>query len=365
MPEKFPVVAIIPSLNPDDKLPLVVKGLFECGFSDVILVDDGSRDDCKIIFDQLEKLDGCKVLRHECNKGKGRALKTAFSYYCDNYDLSYYCGVVTADADGQHLPKDILKTAQSLFTKDGAVKNLVALGTRDFNEEQVPFKSRNGNKITTFVFKLLYGKHINDTQTGLRAISNDFVQKCITIEGERFEYEINMLIQMVRSKVAFEEVIIETVYFDSNRETHFHPVRDSFKIYKVMLGTFFKFASSGLISVLLDQGLFNILQKLVFSVFSASFSIFISTAIARIISSLVNYSLNRKVVFKSDEAGHKSLVKYYILCALQLLTSAFLVTVLHTVTTLDAAIWKILVDTVLFFVSYHIQRNWVFKKVKK
>ena len=361
----FPIVAIIPSLNPDEKLPEVVKGLFAVGFSDVILVNDGSRQECVPIFQELSNLPGCVVLNHECNKGKGRALKTAFSYYLENYDPTCYYGVVTADADGQHLPQDIYKTAQSLM-EDGKPKaHTMALGTRDFNEEHVPFKSRNGNKITTVVFKILYGKWINDTQTGLRAISNDFVKDCLEIRGERFEYEINMLIRGVLQKVEMVEVIIETVYFDNNRETHFHPVKDSIRIYRVMLASFLKFACSGLISMLVDQGIFALLQKLVFTWLSATISIPLSTVIARVCSSLLNYSLNRTVVFESGKKGANTIVRYYTLCVLQMIVSAGLVTGIHLLTQWDSSALKLIVDCLLFFVSYRIQRNWVFKEEPK
>lgn len=232
----FPVVGIIPSLNPDGKLPETIKGMLEAGFSDIIIVDDGSRNDCQPIFKELEAMDGCAVVHHDVNRGKGRALKTAFAYYLENYDQKLFRGVVTADADGQHLPKDIMRSSLPLLETGDAL----TLGTRNFDEEIVPFKSRNGNKITTAVFKLLFGKQINDTQTGLRGIPNGYIAACMEMPGERFEYEINMLIDAARKKMEMLEVPIETVYFDSNRETHFHPVKDSIRIYKVMLKAFFK-----------------------------------------------------------------------------------------------------------------------------
>lgn len=115
----FPVVAIIPSLNPDSKLPEVVDGLFSVGFTDVLLVDDGSRAECRPIFDALAEQKGCTVLHHDVNRGKGRALKTAFSYYLENFDKATYCGVVTADADGQHLPQDIYLTVAAICPEGG------------------------------------------------------------------------------------------------------------------------------------------------------------------------------------------------------------------------------------------------------
>lgn len=352
----FPVVALIPSLNPDEKLTQTVNGLFAAGFSHVLLVDDGSRPDCQPIFDRLAALPGCMVVHHEVNKGKGRALKTGFRYYLEQYDQSRFVGVVTADADGQHLPEDIFRSALPLM--DGAV---LTLGTRNFDEEQVPIKSRSGNKITTFVFKLLYGKLIHDTQTGLRGIANSYIPACLEMKGERFEYEINMLIDAARKKLDMVEIPIETVYFDSNRETHFHPIKDSVRIYRVMLASFFRFACSGLISFVVDQGIFALFQKVILAGLSAAISIPAATFIARVVSSLLNFLLNRSFVFEADKAGKAAVVRYYILCAAQMAVSAACVTVLHGVTLGDTSFLKLLVDMALFFFSYRIQQAWVFR----
>lgn len=355
----FPVVAVIPSLNPDDKLPKTVDGLFQAGFTDVLLVDDGSRPDCQPIFEDLAKRPGCTVLHHEVNRGKGRALKTAFSYYLEQFDTHAYFGVVTADADGQHLPEDIYQTAKRICAHP---EHTLALGTRNFDEEIVPFKSRNGNKITTAVFQLLYGKRINDTQTGLRAIPNSFLPKCLEIKGERFEYEINMLIAAVIGKLDMMEVPIQTVYFDDNRETHFHPVKDSIRIYRVMFASFFRFTCSGLVSMLVDQGLFALLQKIVFAGMASRLSIPLSTLFARVCSSYLNYSLNRSLVFESGKSNKTFLIRYYTLCVLQMAASAAGVTALYALTKLDTSILKLAVDLLLFFISYRIQRAWVFKE---
>ncbi len=351
----FPVVALIPSLNPDEKLTQTVSGLFEAGFSHVLLVDDGSKQDCQPIFDRLAALPGCTVLHHEVNKGKGRALKTGFQYYLEHYDQSVFSGVVTADADGQHLPEDIYRSALPLM--DGAV---LTLGTRNFDEEQVPIKSRSGNKITTFVFKLLYGKLIHDTQTGLRGIASSYIPACLEMKGERFEYEINMLIDAARKKLDMVEIPIETVYFNSNRETHFHPIKDSVRIYRVMLASFFRFACSGIVSFVVDQGIFNLFQKVILAGLDATTSIPVATLIARVVSSLLNFLLNRSFVFEAEKTGKKALVRYYILCAMQMVVSAACVTALHTLTLGDTSLLKLLVDAVLFFFSYRIQQAWVF-----
>ena len=355
----FPIVGIIPSLNPDKKLFEVVSQLFVEGFTDVIVVDDGSDDKHKDIFYKLENLKGCTVLHHKENFGKGRGLKTAFAYYLKNFNQNEYFGVVTADADGQHLPVDIYNTAKAVI-RNGKDEPFLALGTRDFDEEIVPFKSRKGNKITTTVFKLLYGKLINDTQTGLRGISNSFIPECLSMKGERFEYEINMLIVAARKKYKIEEVVIKTVYFNSNRETHFNPLKDSLRIYRVMFMSFILFSCSGLISVIVDQGLFALFVHYIFSDFIYSVAIPLSSLIARLCSSFVNYSLNRKFVFSSGKIKFKNLIRYYILCLVQICISALTVTIIYSLVHINSSFIKLIVDGLLFLISYRIQQSWVF-----
>ena len=125
------------------------------------------------------------------NQGKGRALKTAFSCLLNEYKPEEISGVVTVDADGQHSPEDPKRVAEALLEEEALI-----LGTRNFSKD-TPFKSRYGNHITTAVFALLYGKKIRYTQTGLRGIPYGFLAECLRLEGERFEYEIKMLIDTV------------------------------------------------------------------------------------------------------------------------------------------------------------------------
>lgn len=352
------VAVIIPSLNPDGQLEAVVDGLMAEGFTRILVVDDGSRADCRPTFDRLRQSPACTVLEHKVNQGKGRALKTAFTYYLSIQDTENLVGVATADADGQHLPEDIRRTAQALLEHP----NALVLGTRDFDAENVPPKSRGGNKITTRVFYLLYGKTVRDTQTGLRGIPGAWLPACLGFSGERFEYEINMLIEAVRQKIPIQEVLIETVYFQGNRETHFRPVMDSLKIYRIMLASFLRFSCSALASSLLDQGLFALLQKFVFVALPMDVAIWSATVVARLISSLFNYTLNRRTVFHANGRHSASLTRYYLLCFAQLALSALGVTALHALTRLDPSLVKLAVDTFLFFISYRIQARWVFRK---
>lgn len=348
-------VILIPSLNPDEKLVKYVDELIGLGFDKILVVNDGSRKDCDNIFSRISQIKEVVVIEHKVNCGKGRALKTGFSYILKHYDDCV--GVVTADSDGQHSPKDTLKVAGALCEN----KDSIILGTRDFNEEQVPFKSRYGNKITTVVFWLLYGKYINDTQTGLRGIGIQYLEKLCGLKGERFEYEIRMLIYGAKSGIELKEVTIETIYIDDNRETHFDPVRDSIKIYKILFASFFLYLLSSLSSFLIDMSVFSLLNVFILKGLTRGTNIFLSTAFARIISSIYNFTVNHKVVFKSDSNMIRTAIGYYTLVVVQMCCSAGLVYLLTNVVTIPAVIAKVVVDTVLFFVSYQIQQRYIFK----
>ena len=220
------VVPIIPALNPDLKLINLVNELKKT-FKKIIIVNDGSTSN--EIFNELKENKECIILTHEINMGKGEALKTAYRYYIDNL-INDYDGVITLDADGQHAVSDTIEMSK-LVKKE----NKTILGTRLFNTKETPFRNKMGNRITSKVFKLLYGVYIKDTQTGLRAFPNRLIKLMTEVEGSRFEYEINVLIELVKNKEEIYEYDIKTIYLEnSNKGSHFNVFKDSYKIYKLM-----------------------------------------------------------------------------------------------------------------------------------
>lgn len=352
------VAVIIPSLNPDEKLVKTVDSLIEYGFEDIILVNDGSDSEHIGPFNKVKEYAQCTFLNHEVNRGKGRALKTAFEYCIqERKDID---GVVTVDGDGQHKASDIMKCVQVMLER----KSKVILGARDFSGDNVPPKSRFGNKMTSFVFKAACGINIRDTQTGLRAIPAEYLKAFVDIEGERFEYETNMLLELRHMRIGYEEVTIETVYIEENASTHFHPFRDSIKIYAVI----FKFMAGSFASSGIDLGAFALLRWIFIKITEPKRAIFIATVIARVISSLFNYSFNRQAVFKDKGNIGSSIIRYYILCIIQMLVSYGLV---WTVTDrlklggILTIVAKAVIDTILFVISFQIQQRWVFRGVKK
>lgn len=350
---KMKVTVIIPSLNPDEKLIAVINALLERGMKDILLVNDGSDANHMEPF-EYAKSKGLTVLNHEINRGKGRGLKTAFEWCIKNRpDID---GVVTVDGDNQHKAEDIEKCAHRMVELGG--KSII-LGCRDFSGPDVPKKSRIGNNITSGVFKFACGIKISDTQTGLRAIPYRYLADMVRIKGERFEYETNMLLEMKKLNIPFDEVQIKTVYIEENASTHFHPVRDSFKIYAVIL----KFLCSSIASSLVDLCIYALLSFALTGVLDDAAAICVATIVARVVSSAFNYTVNRKAVFKSDKPILKTTVRYYILCVCQMFVSYGLVYGLSMLFGMAGAVTvviKLPVDIILFLISFRIQRAWVF-----
>ena len=197
----------------------------------------------------MAAMPGCEVARHEVNRGKGAALKTGYALIAERFPAC--SGVITADADGQHTVADVWRLAEALTRGE----RKLYLGSRDFSLPHVPKKSRYGNWITSGVFRLFYGQWLPDTQTGLRAFRREELELMRQVEGERYEYEMRVLIACARAGIPMESITIETVYENNNEGSHFHPLRDSYRIYKVILGSFVKFMGTSILCVAIDQGL--------------------------------------------------------------------------------------------------------------
>ena len=340
--EKNRAVVLIPAYKPDERLVTLTDELIGHGL-DVMLVDDGGGETFAPIFERCRAL-GAQVAVHTVNLGKGRALKTGINAALQAWpELS---GIVTADADGQHTVSDILRLIEAM----DAHPNTLVLGSREFTGD-VPFKSRWGNRITRAVYALASGIHVRDTQTGLRALPRESLAEMMRIDGERYEYEMNVLLKLRDMQLGVVEVPIETIYIDDNAGSHFNPVRDALRIYMVI----FKFMLSSILSFAVDYALYWVCLG------RFGLSPLISYALARLVSSQVNYHMNKNTVF-SGRGGKHSMAKYYALAVTQGLIGAGLVQFLPTVLPVHAAVVKIPVDIVLFAISYLIQRDYVFAK---
>lgn len=347
----IPVTVLLPCLNPDNRLTLLVRELFELGIGDFIIVDDGSDSEHSSPFEALKELPYCTILNHPKNRGKGAALKTGFSHFLLSNTKNI--GVVTADGDSQHKAKDIIACANQLLQ----APDLLILGVRDFTQANIPPRSRYGNRLTSFIFKLTCGISVSDTQTGLRGIGRKNLPPLLLLSGERFEYETNMLLEAKRRAIPIKEVCIQTVYEGDNSGSHFNPFVDSLRIYRLI----FAFSLSSAVGWVVDISLFA-LFNLLFTAMPPEWRLLFSTLLARIGSSAANFLLNRNAVFSSRGDAKASFFRYYGVCIIQTLISWCCVWLLSMIFVGAEIAVKIAVDLLLFFISFRIQRDWVFKQ---
>ncbi|MBE6616809.1 MAG: glycosyltransferase [Ruminococcaceae bacterium] len=352
------VTVVIPSYKPDEKLISTLNGVIDTGFTDIIVVDDGGGEKYAPIFEKVKAMPGCTVLHHPVNRGKGAALKTAFAYYLENRPESV--GLVTADADGQHLPEDILGCA-----RDMAEKESVILGVRDFSLPHVPPRSKAGNRFTSGFFKIFFGMNISDTQTGLRAIPRKYLKPIAEVEGDRYEYETHMLFLIGKAHIPMAEHTIDTVYIDDNSSSHFRVVRDSARIYKMVLLFAFSSLVCTVIDIVLDLTLATIVSDIlqVSNVFATALLAF---AGARLISAVINYFLNRFAVFK--DGGRISFPRYVLLaCSIFAVNIIpILIVFVFPIPFTNAIVMplRLIVSLMVFPVSFKLQHNFVFNKYK-
>ena len=354
------ISVVLPSLDPDDKLVAVIDGLLQYGFTDIILVNDGSKKENLHYFtDAAKQHPEIHLLNHETNKGKGAALKNAFRWFLENRPKAK--GVVTVDGDNQHHPEDTRTCALQMLQTGHVV-----LGCRDFNQADVPGRSRFGNHTTSLIFKIFCGMTISDTQTGLRAIPTKALKILTEVKGERFEYETNMLLAMKDNGIPFDEVKIRTVYIEENKSSHFRVVRDSWRIYKLILAQFFRYTVSSLVSAVVDVGCFTLFSNLLQTALSGFAFTAVPAVAARVISSLFNFFINKKLVFQTKVHTGKALLRYYMLAIPQMIAQVVLTHGVFALFSLEQAAQGIrslaytVVMVVLFLISYMIQQRWVF-----
>lgn len=347
---------IIPSLDPDERMMYLLKELSINGFENIIIVNDGSNESYDTIYKIAREKYKCKIIPHNVNMGKGRALKSAFKYCLDTFPDMVGC--VTADSDGQHSVECIEQCMRAL---DKAQDSLI-LGVRDFSQDNVPWKSRFGNNLTKLVCTYLCDIKVSDTQTGLRGIPKSFMQHLLDVKGERFEFETQMLIEAKENLIEIKEVKITTIYDSTNNHvTHFNPITDSIQIYKIFGKIFMKYVLSSCSSFVVDIILFVVFEKMLF-IFSPEsiLNVAIATVMARVFSAVYNYVINYKLVFNSKAKIHTSASKYATLAIVQMTCSAVFTTALSVL--FPDVIAKIIIDTLLFFASYLIQQRYVFKR---
>lgn len=352
-------IIVIPALEPAPALILYVKSLLDRGFSRIVVIDDGSSPRCADIFAALEQTQGCLVLHHGVNRGKGAALKTALRCCLEQNWGEVYRRMIMVDADGQHAVPDVCRLAEA----SEAHPEAYVLGVRDFGKEVVPARSRFGNRLTSSAFRLLYGRYLQDTQTGLRALPAGLWNWGVSVSGERFEYETNCLIQAVRHGVPMAEVEIETLYFDKNAGTHYKTFRDSWPILKTLLHNLGAYAFSSACFAVVDLAVFILLEAVILKASTPAVRLLVATVAARGLASLVSHLVSRTKGLANPRRFGRTDAAYRCWQLLQTLASASLVVALDAVLSWPAVWLKVLVDVTLNLIAYRAELRWRSKAV--
>lgn len=335
------IIVLIPAYEPTTCMLNLLKELKKYNLK-TIVVNDGSDTKYNDIFVEAEKF--ATVLKHDVNKGKGFALKTGLKYI--NRIIKNNYTVVTMDCDGQHNASDAIKISKySLENPDKLV-----LGKR-LRSKKTPLRSRFGNSITRFFYRITTGLDVYDTQTGLRAFSEKLIPFLLLIEGDRFEYEMNVLLKCASNKIKIKEIEIETIYIDNNSHSHFNTIKDSILVYKEI----FKFLMSSMCSFIIDYLLYSIIV-------SVSNKLILSNIIARIISATVNYNINKKIVFNNKDKGFKQVFEYFILAVIILIFNTIILNLFVNCFLMNKYAAKIITEIVLLTLSWIVQKKMIFYK---
>jgi putative flippase GtrA len=255
-------------------------------------------------------------------------------------------GVVTADADGQHHPDDIEQVAERL----AAEPDRVILGTRTFSGG-VPLRSRVGNA----------GNAHRDARPGgpaylrhadrLARHPRSLLPHLLRLEANGYDFELDMLIAVRQQAIRIAEVPIRTIYEPGNRTSHFNPLIDSMKIYFVLL----RFSSVSLMTAALDTLVFYLAYRRLGNLAA-------SQALGRLLAVAFNYTMVRRAVFFSKLRHAAVLPKYLLLVCLSGSASYAGIQLLNSRFHIQPLPAKLLVETLLFFANFAIQRDFIFGK---
>ena len=332
---------LIPAYQPDARLPRLILELHRADSAmRIVVVDDGSGEEYRDIFD-ASRTAGAHVISYERNRGKGYALREGFTWIRDVAGDLSEC-VVTADADGQHTLNDIFRVGRTCTDTGTSV-----LGVREF-VGHVPARSRIGNTATSALFWLATGWKLKDTQTGLRAFPVALLPALLEVQGDRYEYELRVLLHLAKFRHPVTQIPIETIYEAGNPTSHFRPLQDSARIWAPLL----KFAASSGVATIIDYVLVLALNAL-------TGALFFPVVVARMVSASVNFAMNRRVFEATGVPLRRSALRY---AALAIAVVAGSYTMLAVLTGIGMPLWiaKIIADTTMYLVSYSAQSRYVF-----
>ncbi len=210
------ILVLVPAFNAAPSIANVLRGCRE-QMRDLVVVDDGSRD----ATGEIARDAGAMVLRHEVNRGKGAALKTGFAYALDNG----FDGVVTLDADGQHLPSEIPKI---LAARAETGADLIIGGRSHLFDHMLP-RRRMANRFSAWSISTAAGTRVTDSQSGFRFYSAALLRG-VTLRSDGFDMESEIIVRAGRGGFRVVTTPIELGFIDGVCTSHYKPLGDTLRI---------------------------------------------------------------------------------------------------------------------------------------
>lgn len=337
------VVIVIPAYQPPPVLAQLVADLTRNPKVEaIVVVDDGSGPGFQDIFKEIQRSQKTRVLLHAANSGKGAALKTGLGYAGRMFP--HCVGVVTADADGQHVVPDILQTARTLRERPDDL----VLGSRRFGA-RMPFRSRLGNAMARWALFLLTDIHLTDTQTGLRGIPMTLVPELLCLKTSGYEFELDMLITSRRSGRQIAEVPVAAVYIDGNRGSHFNPLLDSMRVLSVLL----RRIQASRLTVVIDNLVFAL-------AFFISGQVLAAMGVGRLVAGLFHYFSSNHGLVPPQSMDRSTMRKYYLLLLWSGLASYALIVLITSQLTVHVLVAKVMAEAFLCFFNFWVRRDFAF-----
>lgn len=325
------MVILMPVYNPSERIVNYVKKLKENNYQ-VVLINDGSKSEYHSLFEKM--VHDCKIISYPLFKGKGYAIKKGIHYIKEHLQDKKGIIILENEYDLMHI-----NHIRTLINK---------------NLQKMCVVHHKGKRFLTKLFSMIYNKEFIDVDSELFGFSMNYLDQMMAVDENC--YEVQSLIQSVQNNQEIEEIQLE------NKQQPFHLKNKTIQVLYVIFLHLIRFVSSSIISSVIDVLLAWILLDVLKIWMTSDFwRIALSSLIARVLSTIVNYVINKKYVFKGKVSSKQTAIRFLILTIVITILSTLFVYVASSLHIMSEKLAKPVGDLLLFLLSYSAQTKWVFK----